>query len=62
MDEMVLIKVLFLAGLPAPSGAMWVLAPATGRPGEWRAARTGRARPAPVERQSVRQVPAGGTR
>ncbi|HSL47507.1 MAG TPA: hypothetical protein VK878_00480 [Candidatus Deferrimicrobiaceae bacterium] len=62
MDEMVLIKVLFLAGLLALSGVMLLLAHAIGRLGEWRDARTGRARPARVERQSVKQVPARGTR
>ena len=62
MDEMVLIKVLFLAGLLALSGVTLLLAHAIGRLGEWRDARTGRARPARVERQTVKQVPARGTR
>ena len=62
MEDIVQIRIVFVAGLLVMSGVLAVLASATVRLGEWLRARAGRARPAMGARQAVKDIPMRGTR
>jgi archaellum component FlaG (FlaF/FlaG flagellin family) len=62
MEDIVQIRLLFVAGLLVMAGVMALLASATVRLGEWLRARAGRTRPPMMARQSGKNIPARGTR
>lgn len=62
MEDIVQIRLLFVAGLLVMAGVMVLLAYAIAGAGDWLRACAGRARPAGVTRRTVKSVPARGTR
>jgi hypothetical protein len=62
MEDIVQIKLLFVAGVLGMAGVMALLATAVVRLGEWLRARAGRPRPSVVVRQTGKNIPARGTR
>jgi hypothetical protein len=62
MEDIVHIRLLFVAGLLGMAGVMALLASAAARFGEWLRARAGRARPSVVIRQTGKDIPMRGTR
>lgn len=62
MEDIVQIRLLFVAGLLVMSVMAGLLAYAGARAGDWLRARAGRARPAGVTRRTVKNVPVRGTR
>ncbi|HEX9747803.1 MAG TPA: hypothetical protein VGB86_05290 [Methylomirabilota bacterium] len=62
MEDIVHIRLLFVAGLLVMSGVMALLALATLRLGDWLRARAGRTRPAMGARQTAKDIPMRGTR
>ncbi len=62
MEDIVQIKLLFVAALLVMSGIVALLAYAVARLGEWLRARAGRARRPAVTRRPVKNIPVRGTR
>jgi hypothetical protein len=62
MEDIVQIKLLFVAGVLGMAGVMALLATAVVRLGEWLRARAGRPRSSVVVRQTGKNIPARGTR
>ena len=62
MEDIVHIRLLFVAGLVVVAGVMVLLAYAIARAGDWLRACAGRARPAGVTHGTVKSVPVRGTR
>jgi len=62
MEDIVHIRLLFVAGLLVMSAGMALLAFATARLGDWLRARAGRTRPAMGARQTAKDIPMRGTR
>jgi hypothetical protein len=62
MEDIVQLKLLFVAALLVMSGIVTLLAYAIARLGEWFRARAGRARRPTVTRRPVKSIPVRGTR
>ena len=62
MEDIVHIRLLFVAGLLVMSAGMALLAFATARLGDWLQGRAGRTRPYMAARHTVKDIPMRGTR
>ena len=62
MEDIVHVKLLFVAAVLVMSGIVTLLAYAIARLGDWLRARAGRARRSTGTRRPVKQIPARGTR
>jgi len=62
MEDIVQIRIVFVAGLLVMAGVLALLAFATVRLGEWLRARAGRTRPYRAARHTVKDFPMRGTR